>query len=177
MQFVFQQLLNAVGDGIVILGSQYWGKKQTAPIKKVLTAAFWSGIFFAVVLGLAVLISPTGLLGLLSDEAEIVSAGSEFIKIMSVSYVFFAISNILVSLMRSVETVKIGFYVSLSSFGINILLNYMLIYGKFGAPEMGIRGAAVATLISRLIEFIVTVVYLLFIDKNSFNKNMCIPFT
>ena len=69
----------------------------------------------------------------------------------------------MLAILRSVETVKIGFYVSLSSFAVNILLNYMLIYGKFGAPEMGIRGAAVATLISRLIELFVVIIYILYI--------------
>ena len=76
------------------------------------------------------------------------------------------ISTLILSILRSVETVKIGFYVSLSSFAINIFLNYALIYGKFGAPEMGVRGAALATLISRLIEFAVTVIYLLFVASH-----------
>ena len=60
---------------------------------------------------------------------------------------------------------KIGFYVSLSSFAVNIVLNYIFIYGKFGAPEMGVRGAALATLIARSIELVVVVIYTLFIDK------------
>ena len=165
IQFLLQMLVNGTANGLVVLASQYWGKKQTAPIKKVLTAAFWSGIFFAVVLGVAVILSPTGLLGLLSDEAEIVSAGSEFIKIMSVSYVFFAISNILVSLMRSVETVKIGFYISIATLIVNISLNYMLIFGKFGCPELGAIGAAYATVAARIVEFVIITIYVFFFDK------------
>ena len=73
--------------------------------------------------------------------------------------------SILLAVLRSVETVKIGFYVSLSSFGINILLNYMLIYGKFGAPEMGVTGAAIGTLAARVLELVIVACYVFFVDK------------
>lgn len=165
IQFLLQMLVYGTANGLVVLASQYWGKKQTAPIKKVLSAAFWVGIFFAVVLGAAVLISPTGLLGLLSDETQIVAEGSEFIKIMSVSYIFFAISSIFVSLMRSVETVKIGFYISVATLIVNISLNYLLIFGKFGCPELGAVGAAYATVAARIVEFVIITIYVFFFDK------------
>jgi Na+-driven multidrug efflux pump len=67
--------------------------------------------------------------------------------------------------LRSVETVRIGFYVSLLSLVVNIALNYCLIYGRFGLPELGVEGAAIATLISRIVEFIVVVLYVGFVDR------------
>ena len=63
------------------------------------------------------------------------------------------------------ETVKIGYLVSFSTLLINCTLNYILIFGNLGAPEMGARGAAVATLIARVIELGIVLIYLFFIDK------------
>ena len=77
----------------------------------------------------------------------------------------YSISNSLLVVMRSVETVRIGFYISLSTLHINICLNYTLIYGHFGAPELGVKGAAFATLTSRAVEFIASIIYCRFIDK------------
>ena len=74
-------------------------------------------------------------------------------------------TNVLLCALRSVETVKIGFAVSTSTLIINCCLNYCLIYGNFGAPELGARGAAIATLTSRVIEFIIVLCYLKFGDK------------
>ena len=65
------------------------------------------------------------------------------------------------AVLRSVGTVKISFYISVISLGINIVCNYMFIYGNWGAPEMGVRGAAVGTLIARIVEFVVILVFVL----------------
>jgi putative MATE family efflux protein len=67
--------------------------------------------------------------------------------------------------MRSVQTVKIGFFISVSALLINVFLNYIFIYGNLGAPEMGVRGAAIATLISRIVEACIITVYVFRIDK------------
>ena len=165
IQFFLNMAASGISSGMAVIASQYWGKKETKPIHKVSSVAIWLGIIFTAVIFAFAAIAPETLIRLFTDKEAVIAQAVEYLDIIKHTYLMFTLSTIILSILRSVETVKIGFYVSLSSFAINIFLNYALIYGKFGAPEMGIRGAALATLISRFIEFIVTVVYLLFIDK------------
>ena len=165
IQFLLQCLVNGVSNGLVVIASQYWGKQQTEPIRKVYAAALWSGVLISGTLAAAVLIAPTAVLGILSNEAAIVKAGAEYIRIMGWTYLIFAVSNLLIALMRSVESVKIGFITSLLALVVNISLNYLLIFGKAGFPEMGAVGAAWATFAARVVELIAVAVYVFFMDK------------
>lgn len=165
IQFLLQCVSNGVCNGLVVIASQYWGKRDTEPIKKVFAASLWAGVLISAVLTAAVLISPAGILGILSNEEEIVAAGAEYIKIMAFTYIIFVISNLLIALMRSVESVKIGFYTSLLALVVNIGLNYCLIFGNFGFPELGAVGAAYATFASRVAELIAVLIYVFVIDK------------
>ena len=165
IQFFLNMAASGVSSGMAVIASQYWGKKETKPIHKVSAVAIWLGIIFTILIFAFAAVAPEALIRLFTDKEAVIEQAVLYLDIIKHTYLMFTLSTIILSILRSVETVKIGFYVSLSSFAINILLNYVLIYGKFGAPEMGIRGAAIATLVSRLIELIVTVIYLLFIDK------------
>ena len=88
-----------------------------------------------------------------------VSEGVQYLRIICFSYICFAVTNVLIAALRSVETVTIAFIVSLSTLCINACLNYVLIFGNFGAPQLGIRGAAIATLTSRIVETLIMVLY------------------
>ena len=165
IQFFLNMAASGISSGMTVIASQYWGQKETKPIHRVSAVAMWLGIVFTMLIFAFAAIVPETLIRLFTDKEAVIGQAVEYLDVIKYTYLMFTLSTILLAVLRSVETVKIGFYVSLSSFALNIFLNYALIYGKFGAPEMGIRGAAVATLVSRAIELIVTVIYILAVDK------------
>jgi len=122
-------------------------------------------VFVSGILSVAVLCFPGGVLGILSDEQAVVAEGVKYIRIMGFSYIIFAVTTVLTALMRSVESVAIGFVSSAIALVVNITLNYGLIFGRLGMPEMGVEGAAWATLASRIAELIAVSVYVFVIDK------------
>ena len=165
IQFLLHMLMLGTGAAIGVLGSQYWGKKELLPIRKATSIGLVFGIAFAAVLMGLVLAFPRQALGLLTNEQTVIDEGVKYLQIICFSYIFFAISQNLLSALRSVETVKIGFVVNLVALVVNIVLNYGLIEGNLGMPEMGVRGAAIATLSARVVECIIVLVYVLFLDK------------
>lgn len=165
IQFLLQMFAGGVANGMVVLAAQYWGRRSVEPIKRIFTVGFWLGIAFSAVLTAVAFFFPEWSLSLLTNESAAIAEGAQYLKIICFSYCIFTVSTLLLGILRSVETVRIGFYVSLLSLFVNIGLNYCLIYGHFGFSPLGVRGAAIATLVSRIVEFAVIVVYVLFIDK------------
>lgn len=165
IQFLLQMLVNGAANGVAVIASQYWGKRHIDPIRKVFSAGFLLASGLSLLLGVLVIAFPQQVLFLLSDETAIVQAGAEYLRIMGFSYVIFAATNLLVALMRSVESVRIGFAVSLVALVVNIFLNYCLIFGNLGFPQLGVKGAAYATITARIAELLTVLVYVLFMDK------------
>jgi len=165
IQFFLNMAASGIASGMTVIASQYWGQNEKKPIYRVSAVAMWISIIFSMLIFAFAALAPETLIRLFTDKEAVIEQAVLYLDIIKYTYLLFALTTIMLAILRSVETVKIGFYVSLSSFAVNILLNYMLIYVKFGAPEMGIRGAALATLVSRAIELAVVVIYILFVDK------------
>ena len=160
VQFVFQQLLMVLGDGLVIFGSQYWGKKETKPVRKISAWAMCTGIFIALILFILASFFPRQLLGLFTTDQTIIEAGLSYLAIIRFTYFFFAVTQILLATLRCVEIAGIAFGLSVMTLIINCSINWILIYGHFGAPRMGAAGAAVGTLTARIAEICVLITYI-----------------
>lgn len=165
IQFLLQMLVGGAGEGAVVLGSQYWGGKKLEPIPHIIGVALRFGAVLSALLFGAVLLFPIQLLSLLSNDAGVIAQGAAYFQIICFSYMIFTVTNILVASLRSVGVVKIGYAISFSTLCINVTLNYLLIYGNFGCPELGVRGAAVATLVSRCVELLIVAYYLKYREK------------
>lgn len=165
IQFVYQQIILALGDGLVIFGSQYWGKRRIDPMKKISSAAMRAALVAAVVLFAAVSIFPYEAVRIFTEDVPIIEEGVGYLGIVRFTYLFFAVTQILLASMRSVESVKIAFRLSVMTLLVNCGINYGLIFGHFGAPCMGAKGAAVGTLVARVLECVVLIWYVIKKDE------------
>ena len=160
VQYLLQMLVVGAGEGAVVLGSQYWGKGNLKPIPHIIGVALRFGGSLAVILFGVVFLFPTQLLRLLSNDSAVIAEGQKYFQIICFTYIIFTVTNILVASLRSIGIVKIGYIISGSTLVINVCLNYCLIYGNLGFPELGVRGAAIATLVSRCVELLIVIYYL-----------------
>lgn len=162
LQFFLQMLVQGVGEGVVVLGARYWGKKDLKPIPDIIGAGLRFGVSIAAVLFVLAVLFPTQIIRLMTNDPVIMEQAVQYLQIICFTYVIFALINMLTASLRSIGIVKIGYIISASTLCINICLNYVLIYGHFGAPALGVCGAAIATLVSRTVELLIVIWFLKF---------------
>ena len=169
-QTVLQMFTTGVEAAVLILAAQYWGIKDKDSIKKIAALGLRYSVLFGLFLNLIVVLFPHFLIGLLTDDEAVIECAVSYVMITAFSYGFFAASQMMISTLRSVENTRLGFYVSLAALVINVGLNYLFIFGlNIGGtqliPAMGVRGAAVATLIARIAEMLIIYIYALRFEK------------
>lgn len=165
IQFLYQQLLIAFGDGMVIFCSQYWGKKQIQPMKKVIAIAMRFGVATAVMLFLAITLFPGQAMQVFTTDERIIGEGVTYLRTIRFTYLFFAVTQMLLAALRSTEVAKIALNLSVLALVVNCGINYVLIFGRFGAPELGVTGAAIGTLTARILECAVLIGYIVQKEK------------
>ncbi|MBQ1333105.1 MAG: MATE family efflux transporter [Lachnospiraceae bacterium] len=163
--FIVQQLALGIGDGLVILAAQYWGEGRVSPIRRLTGTAMKFGVLCSVIIIALCMLMPARLLGIFTRDAAIIAEGTSYLSIIQFTFLFFIMTQVLMAALRSVEVVKISFYISIVSLVVNVGINYTLIFGRFGMPELGVRGAAIGTLAARVLEFVIILIYVLRIDK------------
>ena len=153
IQFVLQQLVYGISNGMIVLGSQYWGQKRIGEVRKLSAIAAWAALGLTLLLFAAVSLFPRGALLLFTKDGPIIAEGVAYLDLMRFSYMFFGLTTVMLGTLRIAESVKIALRVSVVSLLINVSINYLLIPGRFGLPELGVRGAAIGTLTARIAEF------------------------
>ncbi len=165
IQTLLQVFSGGIEGAILILAAQYWGKKDTESIRRIVSIGIRFSLIVGFLLTLICAVFPSDVIALFTKDRATIEAGAEYLGIVCFTYLFFCITQSLIAAMRSVEIARIGLYVSLCSLCSNIILNYLLIFGNFGFPALGIKGAAIATLISRILEAVIITVFVFCIDK------------
>lgn len=163
--FLVQQTALTIGDSLVILASQYWGQGRVEPIRKLTGVAFKLGLTCGIVILLICEFFPVQVLGIFTSDPAIIAEGRAYLNIIQYTFVLFILTNVFMAALRSVETVNISFIISVVSLIVDVSINYTLIFGHFGFPEMGVVGAATGTITARIVELCIVVGYLLFRDK------------
>lgn len=163
--FILNLFLFGIASGAAVLTAQYWGKKDTDAIEKILgialTAAVTAGFLFAMV----TLAIPEQIMGIFTNDKEVMGYGVQYLKILAFTYPVVTFTATYLNIIKSIERVVISTVVYAGSLGINIVINGILIFGLFGAPRLGVVGAAIGTLCARISELIVVVLYARFRNR------------
>lgn len=160
--FVFSLLVFGVCSGSGVLAAQYWGNQDIKNIRKVLGVALIISLSGAVLFLIPARWKPELMMRIFTTSEETIRMGAAYLAVAALSYPCTAVTNTYVAMLRAVNRVKEPVIISCVAIVVNILFNYILIFGKFGAPAMGVVGAGLATLIARIVEvvLILCVVYL-----------------
>ena len=165
IQFIMTLILLGTTSGATVLTAQYWGKKDTRTIEKILGMGMLIGIGGALAFALAAELIPETLLRIYTNDPEVIAEGVKYLRIVALSYVIMAATQVYLYIMRSIERVVIATVVYGASLIVNIIVNAVLIFGLMGFPKMGIEGAAIGTLISRILGLMIVIWYAKFRNK------------
>ena len=163
--FILMIITFGVTSAAMVFASQYWGKDDIYSMKRIITIMLRLAAVISLVASAFAICIPETVMSWYSNDAEVIEAGASYLRIIGWAYPFYAITNAMSSVLRSAHIVKISIFIYLSSLIVNVSLNWVLIFGNLGAPELGIRGAAIATSIARIVEFIILLIYLAFFEK------------
>ena len=132
VQFIMSLIFFGLTSGAAVLTAQYWGKGDTKTIEKVLGIALRFSLTVAVVFTTVTFIFPKQIMMIFSSEQDVILEGIKYLRIVCFSYIFSSITMIYLNIMRSVEKVVISTVVYFISLVVNVILNYIFIFGKFG---------------------------------------------
>ncbi len=149
---VVQRFIFGAISGCAVLSSQYWGRGDMDAISRVAGMGCYTTGVVSLAVALILLVCPTQFLSLFGNDPEVVALAAEYGQLAGFSWVLNGFTMVLVSTWRSVERPEMGLYILVPSMCCNTFLNWVFIFGNLGAPEMGVRGAAMATLLSRGLE-------------------------
>src|SRR5215216_6232597 len=158
-------LLNLVHFGIIsgaaMFTAQFWGRQDIPNLRRVLGLCLMLAISASLIFFALAQLFPVQILGVYSRDTAVIQLGADYIRTFSWTFLFFAVTFSYSLVMRSTGNVKIPTTVSVGALLISTFLSYSLIFGKFGLPELGIQGAAVAAVIARFLECValLTVTY------------------
>ena len=156
-----QMLIAGIEGGITLGISQYFGKGEREPIKRI----FSLGVALILALGVLLFLPSFFMPGVITRSFSSASEeGARYLKLLSVSFPIYALSGGIGAALRGVESVRIVTFSSFLAFVVNLSFDILLVFGKLGFAKMGVLGAAAATLIARIIEFLVLVLHLFFKD-------------
>lgn len=163
---IFTFACMGLGQGASILATRFWGMKDTDALKKTISISIRYCMAISLVFTFVTLLFPGFIMRMYIMETEVIAEGIQYLQISAYCYIFYGLSLIGANILRSAGQVKIPLYTAIMAFFVNVGFNYIFIFGKLGFPAMGTKGAALGTLLARILEFGITFGYILLKDKS-----------
>ena len=154
--FVLSLINFGLQSGSMVLISQYWGKRDTAAINRILGISFGIAGVISLITAIVVMMFPIQIYSLTSNDPQLVEVAAKFARIAALSFFLNSMTMIYRAAQRAMGDTKPGMRILIITVSINTLLNWLLIYGHLGFPALGVEGSALATLISRVVEVVLT---------------------
>ncbi|MBQ7322316.1 MAG: MATE family efflux transporter [Clostridia bacterium] len=163
---IFHILCMGMGCGAAVLTAQFWGKKDLRSLKYSVTIMMRICLSLAVLFTVVTVFAPSFIMRIFTDDPAVIEKGCIYFLWSAPTYLLMGISLTLTLILRSVRKVMVPLWTSIICFFVNIFFNWVFIFGNLGAPEMQIAGAALGTLIARVVETAIIGIYVLAVDKN-----------
>ena len=164
--FLYNMALSGIIGGASLFIAQFYGKNDKLNIRKITGLSVISALMIGITFMIVALFSPKFIIYFFSKDLDVIKVATNYFSIIGFCYLIIAISNVFSMGSRSIRNPKLGMICSTISLFINIILNYVFIFGKLGMPALGASGAAIATVIARIIELILLVSYIYFIKDD-----------
>lgn len=155
--FLMNLFYFGISSGSAALISQYWGAKEKSNIRKTCGAAMIMSLAVAVIFCFAMACFPEQLIRVFTSEVPVIKEAAKYMRIIAFMGIFSAFNQIACTVLRATEKVNPPLYSSIAAVAVNTVLNYILIFGKLGLPALGIKGAALASLISAVVQALILV--------------------
>lgn len=160
IQFLLNMVFFGLNAGITMLASQYWGKGDLSAIERILAIGLKMAVVVCSVFFIGAVFFPELLMRIYTNDAGMITAGAEYLRVVGFSYLFMGLSQPYLSAMKSIEQVRISTIINSTALITNVVLNAVFIFGWIpGIPPLGIQGVALATVISRILEFVLCIIF------------------
>ncbi len=162
----FHIICMGLGGGAVVLASQFYGERDMGSFRKVMTITLRVSFVIGLLATLATLFFPRQIMTIYTSEQHVIEYGIKYLKVVAFSMLFMLLTIPITLVLRSAGKANVPLYSAIGAFILNIIFNYIFIFGKFGAPRMEIAGAALGTVISYAFQLVFVFGYVFFVDKH-----------
>ncbi|MBR0385705.1 MAG: hypothetical protein IJI05_04070 [Erysipelotrichaceae bacterium] len=166
--WVYDAVISSLAIGCSVLVAQFWGKKDVNSIPTIIAHSLRAVLILGLLVSAAVHFFPENVMRIYASDPEIIALGAGYLRKVSLMYMVSSLSNVLFAAGRAVEQVRIVLVTNIISYSTNILLDYLLLFGKMGFPKLGIDGVAIGTIAARYVEFAVCLTYFVLSAKIPF---------
>lgn len=157
--FILFCLYYGLAAGTSVLCAQYWGKGDRNTVERILGLAERLSVICSVIFFTISFLFPEMIMHIFTSSADTIGAGAQYLRVVSFSFLFMGFSQVFMSALRSIGKVVLPSVTYVVSLCVNVICNAAFIFGLFGLPKLGVTGVALGTVIARVTEVIICLIY------------------